>query len=52
LEELVPDGLVEPEPSGLRVTERGKPFVRNIALALDAHYWAGRPQGQVFSRAV
>lgn len=52
MEDLVLDGLVELEPSGLRVTERGKPFVRNIALALDAPYWAGRPQGQVFSQAV
>lgn len=50
--ELVLDGLVERAPNELRVTARGKPFVRNIALALDAHYWAGRPEGQVFSQAV
>lgn len=56
MEELVADGLVvieETEKGGrLRVTPQGRPFLRNICLALDAHYWARQPQGQLFSQVV
>ena len=52
LAEPVKDGLVEISSSELRVTEKGKGFLRNICLALDARYWRKQPSGQVFSRAV
>jgi oxygen-independent coproporphyrinogen-3 oxidase len=49
----VSDGLLERVPGGLRVTERGRPFVRVVAMAFDRHLRetsAGdRP---VFSRTV
>ncbi len=46
------DGLVEIGPTGVRVTEAGKGFLRNICLAFDARYWRKQPSGQVFSRSV
>lgn len=52
LEELEADGLVERSPFTLRVTEAGRPFVRNVCLAMDAHFWARRPEGKLFSSVV
>ncbi len=36
LAELQQDGLIELRDHGLRVTERGRPFLRNVCLAFDA----------------
>lgn len=52
LEEFVADGLVVLEPFSLKVTEAGRPFIRNICMALDARYWRKQPEGQLFSLAV
>lgn len=52
LEELEKDGLVERKPYHLKVTEKGIPFIRNICLALDAHYWREKPEGKLFSQVV
>jgi len=49
---LKKDGLVEIFSTELRVTEAGQPFIRNICLALDAHYWRKQPDGQLFSQVV
>lgn len=46
------DDLVQIFPTELRVTERGRPFIRNICMALDAHYWRKQPKGQLFSQVV
>lgn len=46
------DGLIVRAPYSLRVTAAGQPFVRNICLALDAHFWARRPEGRLFSSVV
>ena len=47
----VSDGLLEIGPDGLRVTARGRLFVRNICMAFDRYLGAheGRP---VFSRTI
>ncbi len=52
LDELEADGLIVVEPFQLTVTEAGKPFIRNICMALDARYWRKQPEGQLFSQAV
>ncbi|MCC6461628.1 MAG: oxygen-independent coproporphyrinogen III oxidase [Saprospiraceae bacterium] len=52
LEQLAEDGLVELEPFRVRVTAAGRPFLRNICMAFDAHYWAKQPEGKLFSQAV
>jgi oxygen-independent coproporphyrinogen III oxidase len=36
LRELQQDGLIELRDDVLRVTERGRPFLRNICMAFDA----------------
>ena len=52
MDELLSDGLVEIGDNSLTVTEAGKPFIRNICMALDARYWRRQPDGQLFSQAV
>ncbi|MCB0638519.1 MAG: oxygen-independent coproporphyrinogen III oxidase [Lewinella sp.] len=52
LGDLEKDGLIRREGLQLEVTEEGRPFLRNIALAFDEHYWAARPAEKVFSQGV
>ncbi|GBQ25074.1 coproporphyrinogen III oxidase [Acetobacter estunensis NRIC 0472] len=44
LSRFVADGLVEMEGDRLRVTERGRPFIRNVAAVFD-RYLAGQDAG-------
>lgn len=39
LETLKQDGLVEWKGSHLKITEKGKPFVRNVCMAFDVRLW-------------
>ena len=50
----IEDGLLERTSRGLRVTPRGRPFVRVVAMAFDAHLHAARNASAtpVFSRTV
>ncbi len=50
LDEFMDDALIELGDHYLRITAAGKPFLRNISLAFDAHYWAAQPQQALFSR--
>ncbi|NBC08785.1 MAG: oxygen-independent coproporphyrinogen III oxidase [Bacteroidetes bacterium] len=52
MDELERDGLVKREPYRLTVEPAGYPFIRNIALALDARYWRRKPEGALFSQSV
>lgn len=52
LSSLISDGLVEVDGRRLRLTERGRPFLRNACMALDARLRAKAPQTKVFSSAV
>lgn len=52
LSELEQDGLVATEASSCRVTEAGRPFVRNICMAFDARLVRRAPEGQTFSRTL
>ncbi|SEI38471.1 oxygen-independent coproporphyrinogen-3 oxidase [Dyadobacter sp. SG02] len=52
LSEMEFDELVEIEPFRLRITERGKAFVRNMCMAFDARLWADLPQTTLFSQTV
>jgi oxygen-independent coproporphyrinogen III oxidase len=51
LAELRIDGLVELDDQGCRVTERGRPFLRNICMAFDAKLARRMPEKLLFSRA-
>lgn len=52
MKELEKDGLISFSHTRLKVTRKGLPFIRNICQALDARYWAKRPEGVLFSQAV
>jgi len=52
LQPLADDGLITLYLSGLKVTTKGKRYLRNICMALDARLWADKPATQLFSMAV
>jgi oxygen-independent coproporphyrinogen-3 oxidase len=49
---MVEDGLVEFIGQEMWLTERGRPFLRNAALALDLRLRRNKPETQIFSRSV
>lgn len=52
LKEIEQDGLCIIEPKSIRVSEQGKPFVRNICMAFDARLWRKQPESEIFSKAI
>lgn len=52
LAEPLQDGLIRVEAGVLKVTERGRPFLRNICMAFDARLRASAPERQTFSRSI
>ena len=52
LRELERDELVRVEPFACEVTERGRPFIRNVCMAFDARLARHAPDAQLFSRTV
>lgn len=52
LEEMENDGLVMSNATQLIVTEKGKPFVRNICMAFDLLLKRKQPQTRLFSMTV
>ena len=52
LKEMQNDGLVEILPYHLKVTEKGRAFVRNICMAFDERLWKNIPSTQIFSQTV
>lgn len=52
LHEMEIDGLVEIDSKSIKLTEKGKPFVRNICMAFDLRLKRNAPQTQLFSMTV
>ncbi len=52
LKEMEDDGLLTINSNGLTVTEKGKPFVRNICMAFDLRLLRKKPESQLFSMTV
>lgn len=52
LAEAVVDGLVTCDGPTVRITDAGKPFIRNICMAFDARLQRKQPETQIFSRTV
>lgn len=52
LEEMIADDLLEMGADYLQVTEKGRPFLRNICAALDARLWRNKPSTQLFSQSI
>ncbi len=50
--DMAADGIITRSPYRVEVTPAGKPFLRNICLPLDDHYWARRPSANTFSQAI
>jgi oxygen-independent coproporphyrinogen-3 oxidase len=50
---LIEDGLCEVDDTGLRITPKGRYFVRNVAMTLDAYLGEGEGKGKpLFSKTV
>lgn len=52
LEPLAADGLVELHPDALRVTDKGRVFLRNVAVVFDAYVHRAEEKKIIFSKAV
>lgn len=52
LRELEADGLVDVAPNCLTITEVGRPFIRNICMALDARMIRSQPRTPLFSQVI
>ena len=50
--ELELDGLVEIGANYIKVTEKGRPFVRNISMAFDLKLHRKKPETRIFSMTV
>ncbi len=52
LEEMKNDGLISLENKHLTVTEKGRIFVRNIAMAWDLRMIRHEPETRIFSMTI
>ena len=52
LEEMINDQLVEVNEEVIRITEAGKPFVRNVCMAFDLRMLRNKPSTQLFSMTI
>ncbi|GAA4272824.1 oxygen-independent coproporphyrinogen III oxidase [Aquimarina gracilis] len=52
LKEMELDGLLEISEFGIKVTEKGQPFIRNICMAFDLHLQRKKPETRLFSMTV
>ncbi|MEO1652734.1 MAG: oxygen-independent coproporphyrinogen III oxidase [Bacteroidota bacterium] len=52
LKEMEKDGLLRVEPYQLKISEKGKPFLRNICMAFDQKLWQSQPDRPLFSQVI
>ena len=52
LEEMKKDDLIEIKENSLKITEKGRPFVRNICMAFDLRLQRKKPETRLFSMTV
>ena len=52
LSEFEKDGLLNFEHKGLVVTEKGRPFIRNICMAFDLLLQRKKPETKLFSMTI
>lgn len=50
--EMKQDGLLEFSIGGLRITEKGRPFVRNVCMAFDLLLQENKPETRIFSMTI
>ena len=52
LKEMAHDGLLEISDTGLRITEKGRIFARNICMTFDLRMLRDKPETRIFSMTV
>jgi oxygen-independent coproporphyrinogen-3 oxidase len=52
LKDLEQDGLVQVNNLSIKVTTKGKPFLRNICMCFDKRYWNKTIEKKVFSSSI
>ncbi|TBW27987.1 oxygen-independent coproporphyrinogen III oxidase [Gramella sp. KN1008] len=52
LKEMQKDGLIEIDTNYVKITKKGRPFVRNVCMAFDRRLQRNKPQTQLFSMTV
>ncbi|MCV9386251.1 oxygen-independent coproporphyrinogen III oxidase [Reichenbachiella ulvae] len=52
LSEFEKDNLIKVQKDHVQVLEAGKPFVRNISMAFDSHYWKQHSDKPLFSSTI
>jgi oxygen-independent coproporphyrinogen III oxidase len=52
LKQLLSDGFIQLTARGLKVKPEGKPYLRNICMAMDARLWSKQPSTHLFSKTV
>jgi len=52
LQELEADGLVTLDEANIHVTSKGKSFIRNICVSIDARLWREHKDVNTFSKAI
>ncbi|MEM1136792.1 MAG: oxygen-independent coproporphyrinogen III oxidase [Bacteroidota bacterium] len=52
LENYEADGLIEKGVYHVKITQKGKAFLRNICMAFDTRLWRKKPETQLFSMTV
>ena len=52
LKEMERDGLVIINDNAIQVTEKGKPYVRNICMAFDLRLKRKAPETELFSMTI
>jgi oxygen-independent coproporphyrinogen-3 oxidase len=52
LKEMEDDGLIKIHSTKLQITEKGRPFVRNVCMAFDVLLQRSKPETQLFSMTI
>ncbi|UJH90831.1 oxygen-independent coproporphyrinogen III oxidase [Antarcticibacterium sp. 1MA-6-2] len=52
LKEMESDGLVEMSSKSIKITEAGRPYVRNVCMAFDLLLQRSKPETQLFSMTI
>ncbi|MPN55122.1 Oxygen-independent coproporphyrinogen III oxidase [bioreactor metagenome] len=52
LQEMREDGLVEISDHSIKITEKGRAFTRNVAMAFDLRLIRNKPETRIFSMTI
>lgn len=52
LKEMQKDGLVEISSKTVKITEKGRAFSRNVAMAFDLRMIRKQPEARIFSMTI